>query len=276
MAHAGHLAVWLGLYFAAAYVAAVLVLGKGVSATAALSCFCAGVGLYLLDRVKVRDAWLDPADRVAQPERYDFLLARRGIVRSAAWGVLACGTFTAALTDIRNLVLPPIGIAGVVVYSNLRSTGNRLKDILLVKNLLPGLAIAGLAVIFARQSPPDSGDISLWPVIGVLAGLSLLVAVDAMLCDLDDMASDTDHGTHTVPTVLGQTPTWLIALVLHALSGGLLVAASAAVGVAYVAVWIAGGNLVATLVLIALRPGKVRDLVDLKLPIVVGLVWVLV
>lgn len=281
-AQAGHLAVWLGLYFTAAYIAAALTLGRNVSISAIFACFYAGVGLYLLDRVKVRNAWLDPADRLAQPGRYDFLLAHRGLVRIAAWVVLALGTLAAAATNPRNLALPPIGITGVILYSTLHTNGTRLKDLLVVKNLLPGLAIAGLAVIFAWQSPttplphaltPGPGG---WPVLGVLVGLVLLVTADTMLCDLDDMAIDAAHSTRTVPTVLGQAPTWIIALVLHALAGGLLIASGLAAEIMTIAAWIAGGNLVATVALFVLRPDRLRDLVDLKLPMVVGLVWVLV
>jgi hypothetical protein len=272
--HAGHLAVWLGLYFTSVYVAGVLVLGRRASMTAVLACFCAGIGLYLLDRVKARDAWLDPADGIAQPERFQFLLARRTPVRVVAWIALLCGTLAAASIDLRNLLLPPIGIGGVLLYSSVRGRGARLKDVLVIKNLLPGLAIGSLAVVFAWQSPPlFTTTLSMWWTAVVLVGLVLMVTADAMLCDLDDAATDAAHRTRTMPTALGPRATWIAALALHVVAGGAVMWAGAAIGTRSSAGFIAVGNGVVTLGLFQTKPAKVRDLVDLKLPVVVALAW---
>ena len=273
VARAGHLAVWLGLYCAAAYVAAVLVLHRAVIPAALAAAFCAGVGLYLFDRVKVLDRWLEPADPMAQPGRFAFLLKHRRLVRAVAWSVLAAGAVAVAAIDARNLVLPPIGLAGILAYSRVRPGGVRPKDVLGVKNLLPGLAIGGLGVILAWQSPggaPASPG-TWWFLTG---GLVLVITADAALCDLDDAEADAAHGTSTVTTLLGRRWTWAIALAAHAVAGAGLVVAGALQGRLREPGLLAGTNLAATLILCGTRPGSVRDLIDLKLPLVVAVAWV--
>jgi 4-hydroxybenzoate polyprenyltransferase len=268
---AGHLAVWLGLYFAGAYIGAVLVLDRPVLSAAVVASFCAGVGLYLLDRVKVRDAWLDPADRMAQPGRFAFLLARRGRVRAVAWSLLAVGSVAAMTIDRRNLVLPVLGVIGIISYSRMRPGGVRPKDVLGLKNLLPGAAIGGLALVLAWQTPGAPAPVAAWAWLA--GGLTLLITADAALCDLDDAAADAAHGTRTVTTRLGRRWTWAIALAAHALAGAALVAAGVLIERVREPALLGGVNLAATVVLCSTRPGSVRDLIDLKLPAVVAIAW---
>lgn len=268
---AGHLAVWLGLYFAASYVAAVLVLDRRVLSAGVVASFCAGVGLYLLDRVKVRDAWLDPADRVAQPGRFAFLLARRRRVRAVAWSLLAVGAVAAMTIDPRNLVLPVLGVIGIISYSRMRPSGVRPKDVLGLKNLSAGVAIGGLAMVLAWQTPGTAAPLAAW--VWLAGGLTLLVTADAALCDLDDAEADAAHGTSTVTTWLGRRWTWAIALAAHALAGAGLVATGLLIDRVREPALLAGVNLAATVVLCSTRPGSVRDLIDLKLPAVVAIAW---
>lgn len=268
---AGHLAVWLGLYFAAAYIGAVLVLDRPVLSAAVVASFCAGVGLYLFDRVKLRDAWLDPADRVAQPGRFAFLLARRRRVRAVAWSLLAVGAVAAMTIDARNILLPVLGIIGIVTYSRMRPGGARPKDILGIKNLSAGVAICGLAMVLTWQTPGAAAPLAAW--VWLAGGLTLLVTADAALCDLDDAAADAAHGTSTVTTWLGRRWTWAIALAAHAVAGAALLAAGLLIGRAREPALLAGVNLGATVVLCSTRPGSVRDLIDLKLPAVVAIAW---
>lgn len=269
---AGHLAVWLGLYFAGAYIALVLILDRPVRFAAALASFCAGVGLYLLDRVKVRDAWLDPADKAAQPGRFAFLLARRRRVRAVAWGLLAVGAVAAMTMEWRNLILPALGIIGIITYSRMRPSGVRPKDVLGLKNLSAGVAVGGLALVLAWQTPGEAAPLGAWAWLA--GGLVLLVSADAALCDLDDADADAAHGTSTVTTWLGRNWTWAIALTAHVLAGGALIVAGAQIGRLREPSLLASVNLAATVVLCSTRPGSVRDLIDLKLPAVVAIAWV--
>ena len=59
LAAAGHLAIWVGLYFAAAYASAAILLGRAVQLDPLAAAFCAGVGLYLLDRLRARGPRLE-------------------------------------------------------------------------------------------------------------------------------------------------------------------------------------------------------------------------
>ncbi|MBK7406086.1 MAG: hypothetical protein IPJ41_16140 [Phycisphaerales bacterium] len=266
---AGHLAIWLGLYFTATYVISAKLLDRRLLPAALLATFVAGVGLYLLDRVKPIDAWVDPADLAAQPARIDFLLARRRGVRLAAWALLAIGTACVAWIRAWDLLLPPVGIVGVIVYGSVRGDQSRPKDRLLVKNLLPGGAIPGLGFILAWQSPGGPGaPPTLLEAACMLFGLVLLVTTDAVLCDLDDAEADRAHGTRTLPNTLGVRATWAIAMAGQLAAGVLWVVVGRAPGAVRAATVLTGVNLLLTLSLAALRPARVRDLVDLKLSLV--------
>src|SRR4051812_17167999 len=75
---ASYLAVWAGVYVTGGvlYVAQVAGLwGAWDRCHAAVLAYAvlAGTGVSLLDRVKLRDAWLDPADKAAHPGRFGFL-----------------------------------------------------------------------------------------------------------------------------------------------------------------------------------------------------------
>lgn len=272
-AKAGHLALWLGLYFCAVYACAAALLGRTLSWLALAGCFFAGVGLYLLDRVKARDAWLDRADAQAQPERYAFLLARRRRVRALAWVSLAAGAAAVAAISPLNLLLAPVGILGVLVYGSVHRPGRRPKDVLLIKNLLPGGAIAGLGVFLAWQSPPLASPPALPHAAGTLLALLLIVTADAMLCDLDDTEIDRAHRTQTVPARFGRRATWLGALAMHAAAVGAILGVGAAAGTMRTAAALAGADLALTGALWAIEPPTLRDWVDMRLALVAAAAW---
>src|SRR5262245_35844690 len=84
-----HLALWAACYVAAAVVCFAQMAGidslvsRPDRVRAAAFSFLVAGAVYLLDRVKLRDAWLDPADSAAHPERFAFLQKRTGVVRMA-------------------------------------------------------------------------------------------------------------------------------------------------------------------------------------------------
>lgn len=273
VAAAGHLAAWVGLYFVGGYLSAAALLGRGVLAPAMAASFCAGVGLYLLDRVKAGDRWLDPADAEGQPVRHRFLLGHRRIVRMLAWATLALGAVAAAAIEPANLLLPPVGVAGVLLYGSVRRGRNRPKDVILLKNLAPASAIAGLSLILAFESPARGAapPPRAWALVGT--GLLLAVLADAMLCDLDDIDADRRSATGTVPVRFGARLAWNAALALHGLAGGAVLAAGGPPEVA--CAWAVAG-VALTSFLRLLRPAQLRDLVDLKLPAVALITWLFV
>ncbi|MFG0260635.1 MAG: hypothetical protein ACF8LK_09825 [Phycisphaerales bacterium JB041] len=280
---AGHLAVWVGLYFAAAYASAAILLGRAVQLDPLAAAFCAGVGLYLLDRLKLRDELLDPADLAADERRHSYLRARRRLLRALAWVMLGVGTILVSVIHPANAALTPIGVLGVLAYSRPRRSRRRPKDLLVFKNLMPGCAIAGLGVILAAQSPVHTSRLYGTPVgaeaatfaAAVWLALVLLVAADAMLCDLDDVTADRRARTSTLPVWRGANATWRIALFAHALAGVFAVGVGWRHGLALGAsVW-ALTNLGLTTLLRLARPGQVRDLIDLRLPAATLLVYLL-
>ncbi|MFG0243756.1 MAG: hypothetical protein ACF8R9_13300 [Phycisphaerales bacterium JB054] len=283
LAAAGHLAIWVGLYFAAAYASAAILLGRAVQLDPLAAAFCAGVGLYLLDRLKLRDDLLDPADLAADERRHRFLRARRRLLRTTAWVVLGLGTILVVAIHPANVVLPPIGVLGVLAYSRPRKSRRRPKDLLVLKNLMPGCAIGGLGVILAVQSPVHASRLYGTPVgaeaftfaLAVCVSLVLLVAADAMLCDLDDVAADRHAKTSTLPVWRGANATWRIALLAHAVAGVLAVCVGWRHGLAIGAIVWALANLGLTTLLRLARPGQVRDLIDLRLPAATLLVYLL-
>jgi 4-hydroxybenzoate polyprenyltransferase len=273
LARAGHLALWIGLYFAGAYLSAAILLVRQVSPLAIVGSFLTGVGLYLLDRVKVRDSFLDPADLVGQPERHGFLHGRRSRVRALAWGTLAAGTVALARIHPLNLLLPPVLIGGVIIYASIRRERPRPKDVLLLKNLLPGGAISVLAVALAWESPARHTPPEASHAAGVLLGLVLAVTADAMLCDLDDIAVDRRFGTQTLAARYGRRTTWTAAMSIHAAACATLVLAGHASGALEVAATWAAADLAVTGALWAIDPPSVRDLIDGRLPIVALIAW---
>src|SRR4051794_14870771 len=88
---ASHLALWASLYVTGAVVCFGQVAGIGFAvaldqrhAVALAYAFSTAAAVYLLDRVKVRDRWLDPADREAHPNRHEFLARNAPKVRALA------------------------------------------------------------------------------------------------------------------------------------------------------------------------------------------------
>jgi len=291
----GHMAVWLGLYFTATYAAAALLLGRALVPAALLGSFCAGMAIYLLDRLKVRDALLDRADLAADPHRHHFLRAHARFFRQMIWGLVFIGTVSVMLLSLANILLPVVGVGGVILYTHRAHTGQssqpnqpdqpdppaqpraRLKDRLLIKNLLPGGAIAGFGTMLALQSPTGSSTPFSIAAIAVVVCLTILVTTDAALCDIDDQASDKAHGTRTLPIVLGVRWTWITAIGLQLLAGlGLLGVLGRAEPARSVILWWTGVNLGANIVLCSLPVRSLRDLVDLKMPVVITIVWLLV
>lgn len=275
-AAAGHLALWVGLYFAGAYVAAVLLLGETIHPGALGASFCAGVGLYLIDRVKIRDAWLDPADIEGDERRHRFLRQHRRTLRVAAWIILAAGYLSVSATHPSNLVLPLIGIGGVIWYSKPTRRAPRLKDRAMLKNLLPALAIASLAVILAETSVWHVAHHATVTTGLVFAGLVLQVAADAMLCDLDDLATDAAHGTQTLALALGRDRTIALGAALQLAAGALWVARGSEWNHVLPGGCICLANVAGTTALWLRPTGPIRDLIDLKLPATVLIVWLVI
>ena len=94
----------------------------------------------------------------------------------------------------------------------------------------------------------------------------------AMLCDLDDAAGDARRGTRTVPNTWGVAATWWIADALLVVSAvTLIVLAWQDVLPWRVAGPMAAAPLLTVTALHAWRPQRVRDLVDVAVPLSIAI-----
>ncbi|MCC6228450.1 MAG: UbiA family prenyltransferase [Phycisphaerales bacterium] len=298
LAHLAHLALFAAVYVAAAVVCAAQLSGAQAALTPGVLLYAWSTALlaYLLDRVKLRDAWLDPADRAAHPARFAFLFAHRRAARllMAGAGVLSLvsGWMLHPATPIPIAAAGTVvTIAGVLLYAGRPRPlhgGPRVKDRFVVKNLFVGAGVAGFAVLvvgLAAARPGGAGGndaatasdlISRLPrppllLVLVFVYLTLRIYADAVLCDIDDEVSDRVHGTRTLPTRFGGDRAWDIAMWLRlALAASLLCwpvgpfAARAA--------W-AGFSAAGTIALRWWRPAKIRDLVDARFGVEAACVW---
>lgn len=221
-------AVWSGLYVSGATVFFIQITNPtGVHpAWIALMAWATGTGVYLLDRVKLKNAWLDPADRASRPHHHALLTARPRAVRLAA-GLLIAGAMLIALfaAPANHLALvealPFAAVLGVAVYAaRPRHHRPRPKDILAIKNAYTATGITGIAILLTlcwlpswHQLPRDSLPVWLFAA----ATLWARVFADAALCDLDDLDADARFGTRTFPVTIGHQRTRHAAIALRLL-----------------------------------------------------------
>ncbi|USN98941.1 MAG: hypothetical protein H6810_12440 [Phycisphaeraceae bacterium] len=234
--------------------------------------FAAGVGVYLLDRAKLRNSWLDPADREAHPERFAFIRDHAGAVRGLAVLLLVgAGAIAAEFAPPRDRgileAVPLVAFAGVVAYAAMpRGSRPRIKDVLIVKNAYVALGITGFAALMSWLWFPAVDPVAAWRSWAFAAAVvAIRVVTDAMLCDLDDLDADARHATRTLPGVLGRARTRDLVLALQLAISLALVLAPLAPMTARVA-W--GAATAVGAVAIRLWPAcRLRDPVDLGLAV---------
>ena len=285
----GHLALWTGLYSASALLCLVQTTGVPAdvfSRRAVAGYLCAwatATSVYLLDRVKLSDRRLDPADAQAKPERYAFLHSRRCAIRAAAAVLALIGLVCGWLVHPLCVALVLGAFVGILIYAghppgHVSGRRRRLKDLFIIKNLSVAGSItafaAGIALLAAYSDRrPNSAGPSLNAAEFLGGALLLLgrVAADAALCDIDDEAADRRYGTQTLPTRLGRERTWLIALGLGAVLVGAswLLPAPAPVRSARI-LW-TGLALVSGVGIRMWNPGRLRDVIDFRF-VAIGLI----
>lgn len=280
----GHLAVWTGLYVTGALAAI------DVFATARnpidtfrelLALVCAlltGISVYLLDRVKLGDRFLDPADTLAHPARFTYLWARRRTLRLAICVLGAAGVIAGWLLHPLLALVVAGAHVGVLLYAGLPPKPGRrprrVKDVLIIKNVAVGAGISVFAtclLLVARA--PDLSTLDAWlagarPLWIPALAVALIATADAVLCDLDDVPTDQRYGTQTIPGRSTTRLAWVASLTTQILAGALaiLLARRAPESIA-----LAIAIPATTAMLWVWSPPAVRDLVDLRLPIFAGL-----
>jgi len=158
----------------------------------------------------------------------------------------------------------------------------RLKDVFLLKNALVGAAFAALAIATVAAEGAalgQWGETRAFAAAPVAAWVFLLVAADAVVCDIGDEAGDRAVRTHTVAVRFGANAAWCAAAVVHAVATAWLIAASAGGALAGasrgVVVWWSVTPAIGLALGVTLARAKPRDLIDARLALA-GLVaaWV--
>lgn len=193
----------------ACYLVAVSLLGYRLLGRAPDPAVPAAIGLlawavYTLDRVKLADPWLDPADERADPLRQKRLAAHAKPLRVLA--LLAAAASLVLLAPHHPLLatMPPLALGFIWLYAG-SPHSPRLKRSALVKTPFVACAIAGagvgpplLAALFTDAPIPPIRALAL-----AFAALALVVAADVALCDIDHQPTDRAAGVRSVPATYG-------------------------------------------------------------------------
>jgi 4-hydroxybenzoate polyprenyltransferase len=271
-------AVWAGMYVSGAVVCLAQVAGLDelvrpkVKLAAAAFAFCTATGVYLLDRVKLRDEWLDPADAQAHPGRFAFIADHSAFVRGLMLALLMTAAWVGAGVLAWGAAVPVMAAAGVLVYAGRPRAGRpRPKDILVLKNVYVAAGITGFAAIVALAAVrPDARMMAMRdlaadhaaPLVVACVFLAVRVLADAVLCDLDDEEADRRFGTGTLPIRLGRNRAWDAAMMVRLCAAGALVMIPVVPLPARLA-W-AAVTVVSSVTMRVAGPARVRDWVDAR------------
>ncbi len=212
------LSIWQALYATGLVAMFTQSLGEGLlpGLAPAMASLFGAHAMFLLDRVKLSNALLDPADAAADPRR-DALFRRHGptlrllAIASLGAGMTIGGVWVSWITAVSI----GAGVLGVLVYAGRpgkRASALRVKSIPVLKNLYVG---AGLTAVALACVLPGT-DIP-WDRAGLVALASLLlVTADAVLCDLDDTEADRSFGVGSIAAEYGGSPAGAVAIALTA------------------------------------------------------------
>ena len=285
----GYIALWAGLYVVGSLVFLAQISGlddhihAATKFAAVAFTFCTATGVYLLDRVKLRDAWLDPADAHAHPRRFNFVSSYAGILRIVMLLLLAIAAALGWLLMRWGALIPPLAAIGVFVYAGRpRDQRPRPKDVMLLKNLYVALGITGFALLISLAAVKPHAEIAALAAIArhhllilslASAHLAVRVFADAVLCDLDDEDADRRFGTETLPIHLGRTNAWNTALAIR-LCAAVFLAAIPILPLGPRLAW-AGVTVISSLTLRFAAPPRLRDWVDARFAIEAAIVSLL-
>ena len=204
----GHLAGWAVLYSLGIAIMLGELLNDPITPPALIYvALCAHSG-YLLDRIKFRDADLDPADLMADPLRHAYLRNHARLLRIVMWieWALAIGVGFQITPLLGAFVLS--GIAAGYLYSGWKpGKVARLKDVAGLKAVMVSCAVLGLcaAAVLGERILEEGPHV--WPdamvIVCTLVGMGLVVFGDAVICDLDDRVSDGRFNTKSLPVMVG-------------------------------------------------------------------------
>ena len=263
---AGFLGIWAACYAAGCVIFVSRLLEIPIQPFALLIAMFTTTGVYLLDRIGPWPAPPDRGDLASVPRRVHFLRRRVPLARWLAAACLVAAMILAGQQNWFACFVIPAAVFGMTCYGHV-PRGQRLKQILVIKNMAVGVAFAAMSGVLVWTDEVRL-SLSLGKVLVVCAVLALHVVAGAMLCDLDDAESDARQGIRTVPNTIGIKATWSAAALLVVIAS-LLVDMVSQCGHQGVRYGLAILPAVAFCVLWVWRPAKVRDLVDLSFPLAV-------
>ena len=264
------------MYVTACVAALWMLAGRALRVDALAFAFLASVATYLLDRVKLRDADLDPSDTMSHPARAAFMRAHsrsmRALVALSALGAVSIALLRAPIAAL----LAPAALLGVAFYARSRTRYPwRPKDVLQLKNL----SVAAAVTAFALALLLLFGD---GPIVATLLDaaipavfLAQTVFADALLCDIDDLDADARFGTRTIPVRFGVRRAEFAALALKSASAlwPALIALQSGITIPVGLVWVILPTPVALLAIRTCR-GNYRDAVDLSMAPICLVSWI--
>ncbi len=263
----GYLAIWPSSYALGVFVLASTLLDTNqpniVSIVYILLC---AHSCYLLDRVKIADHRQDPADALALPERAMLFARFAKPIRVLIICELVAASITGLMLEPVIALIPLIALGVVHLYAGRKATPHspRLKDLPALKAFFvaSGHLALSLAVIWANTHDLLS-NLGLLHCLAI-GGVWLIVAGDAVLCDIDDHDADMMYSTKSLAVLLGSRSAWWSAL-------GMLVLGTAMMALAHTEALAVGAVLVIT-TLMTHKNTNHRDFVDVRLLLIV-LIW---
>ena len=246
------------------------------------ACVLAAWAVYALDRVKLRDTLADPADAAAHPRRAARMRSARTGVRvgivlatlGAVW--LAIG----AHAWLAGVLL--LGLPAALIYAGLPARTQRAHSLGLLPapgrfkdSVFKPLLIAGGHTMLSASAALACGA-DLLAVVLCAGMVAAVVAADAALCDIDDADTDIYFGTPTLVSAAGRRRTMAAGLAMSVI-GSIGLACMAGIFPhgwavpAMFAVWMA-----LTTPVVFIQRGRLKALVDMRLPLCVALAWIAV
>jgi hypothetical protein len=268
---AGHLGLWPGLYAIGAMCCFLELTGMGHGGERSINGVTAvgltTIGIYLLDRVKFRRKWIDPADCFALPGRYRFLCDHQAACRYFAIAMLAGGVLFGEGVSLWAPVVVCAGAISALLYAAApRGQFPRVKDMPLLKNLYTSGGLVGFVCVVSFAIGGRLGHhLATWRLHAAEVGAGLLLArvfLDAALCDVGDEEADRAFGTITAVNHFGaaRARQWATAVQIFMAIGLLLVPAIPfAARAGWSIAW-----LVSSIVLPAVSIEHLADFVDLR------------
>ena len=262
----GYVSFWSGCYVAGCTLLAGLLLGGELAGLAlpVWASFSIAMFVYVLHRHR------RAASSTVPSSRGRYLIEHPGIQRFIMLGFCLQAVVATWMVHPLGLLLVVVAPAGALLYAA-GSLGSQPRDMLLLKNLIVGGAIAALSVVLVLPGievvPAD-----LLPVVFALCGI---VMIDAMLCDIDDREVDACTETRTFPLWIGAGPTRILAVGMECVAVMPLVVAGL-VGImplGHGIVWASVFILSMVFLQGVVRPAVWRDLIDLRLPVCVLVGW---